>query len=89
MRQRKKLSTTIGAENYVFLNRLVKTGKARSVGEAVDWAVERARRAENRQRLEQDTAAYFARLSSQAAAEEALIDEALDQAAMEVDLEQP
>ncbi len=86
---RKKLSTTIAAENYALLNRLVKAGKARSLGEAVDWALERARRAENRLRLEQDTAAYFARLSPQAAAEEAHIEEALDQAAMDLDLEQP
>jgi hypothetical protein len=42
--QRKKLSTTIGANNYAYLHKMVKSGKAESVGAAVDKAVEIARR---------------------------------------------
>jgi len=71
------------------LHRLVKTGKARSVGEAVDLAVEQARRLDNRARLSRDTAAYFAKLSPEAAKEEAFLEAALGSAAEEVDLDQP
>jgi hypothetical protein len=38
--RRKKLSITIGARNYAYLRGMVKAGRAGSVGEAVDKAVE-------------------------------------------------
>lgn len=89
MPQRKKLSTTIGPGNFAYLQRMVKTGRASSVGEAVDKTVELARRADNRIRLERATAAYFAGLSPKAAAEEAAIESALSDAAAELDFDQP
>jgi mRNA-degrading endonuclease toxin of MazEF toxin-antitoxin module/Arc/MetJ-type ribon-helix-helix transcriptional regulator len=67
---RRKVSTTISPEAYEFLRRLVESGRAATLAEAVDQVVRRARRTENRSRLEQATAAYFARLSRAAAQEE-------------------
>ena len=86
---RKKLSTTIGARSYAYLHKMVKTGRAESVGEAVDKAVSLARRLENRAALERQTAAYFKGLSAKAAAEEADLEEALSAASEEMDFDQP
>ena len=89
MLPRKKLSTTIGANNYAYLHRMVKAGKAESVGEAVDKAVEIARRLDSRATLERQTAAYFKGLPSKAAAEESDLEEALSAASQEMDFDQP
>lgn len=88
MLRRKKLSTTIGANNYAYLHKLVKTGKAESVGEAVDKAVEMARRLDNRATLERETAAYFQGLSSSVALEEADLENALSSASQEMEFDQ-
>jgi hypothetical protein len=87
--QRKKLSTTIGADNYADLHKMVKGGRAESVGEAVDKAVEMARRMDNRATLERQTAAYFKGLPSKAAAEETDLEDALSAVSQEMDLDQP
>ena len=89
MVQRKKLSTTIGARNYAYLRGMVKAGKAASVGEAVDKAVEVARRLDNRATLERQTAAYFRGLTASVAAEEADLENALSAASQEIDVDQP
>jgi hypothetical protein len=89
MVQRKKLSTTIGANNYAYLHDMVKAGRAESVGEAVDKAVEIARRVSNRATLERETSAYFKRLNAGAAAEEAALESALSAASLEMDFDQP
>src|SRR5437870_7828571 len=86
--QRKKLSTTIGASNYAYLHNMVKAGRAASVGEAVDKAVEIARRVDNRAILERQTAAYFKGLSSKAAAEETHLEDSLSAAAQEMEFDQ-
>ena len=67
---RTKLSTTVAQENFQYLQTLVRAGRASSMAEAVDLAIVRMRRTENRQRLEQATAAYFEELSVPAQAEE-------------------
>jgi hypothetical protein len=89
VQQRKKLSTMIGAGNYAYLHDMVKAGRAESVGEAVDKAVEMARRLDNRATLEHQTAAYFQGLTSQAAAEETGLEDALSAASQEMDFDQP
>ena len=89
VQQRKKLSTTIGANNYAYLHRMVKAGRAESVGAAVDKAVEMARRLENRASLERQTAAYFKGITSEAAAEETSIEDSLSAASQEMDFDQP
>ena len=68
---------------------MVKAGRAGSVGEAVDKAVEVARRLDNRATLERQTAAYFTGLTASAAAEEADLENALSAASQELDFGQP
>jgi hypothetical protein len=83
--QRKKLSTTIGATNYAYLHSVVKAGRAESVGQAVDRAVEIARTLDNWATLERQTAAYFKGLTSKAAAEETDLEDVLSAASQEID----
>jgi hypothetical protein len=89
VQQRKKLSTTIGASNYAYVHSMVKVGKAESVGQAVDRAVEIARRLDNRATLERQTTAYFKGLTSKAAAEETHLEDALSAASQAMDFDQP
>ena len=84
---RHKLSTTVSADTYSFLQMLVDTGKAASIAEAVDMAAQPARRAVNRARLEEATAAYFARLSPRAAAQERKLGAALSRSTKKVDFD--
>ena len=88
MPQRKKLSTTIGASNYAYLHSMIKAGKAESVADAVDKAVELARRVDNRATLERQTAAYFKGLNAKAAADESDLENALSAASQEIDFDQ-
>ena len=67
---RVKLSTTLDAQNLEFLKQLVKRGQAATLAEAVDIAITRVRRLENRSRLAQATARYFEQLDSDATREE-------------------
>jgi hypothetical protein len=68
---------------------MVKAGRAESVGEAVDKAVEMARRLDNRATLERQTAAYFKGLTSKAAAEETDLEDALSAVSQEMDFDRP
>jgi hypothetical protein len=67
---RKKISTTIAAENAAFLNAMLKRGVAESLAEAVDHVIVIARQAEARERLEAATEKYFNSMSDEDAAEE-------------------
>ena len=89
MSQRKKLSTTVGANSYAYLHNMVKAGRAESVGAAVDRAVEIARRLENRAALDRQTAAYFKGLATKPAAEETDLEDALSAATQEMNFDQP
>ena len=87
MSQRRKVSTTVAPESLAYLQSLIKRGKARNLAHAVDLAVARARRVENRAQLESDTAAYFAGLSSRARKEEARLEAVLARGLDEVDFD--
>ena len=89
MARRKKLSTTVGADSYAYLHKMVKEGKAESVGEAVDKVVEITRRRDNRATLERETAAYFKTLTAEAATEESDIENALSAASQEMGFDEP
>lgn len=84
---RKKLSTTVDPTSYAYLQLLVRTGQARNLSHAVDIAVARVRQAENRARLERDTAAYFQGLSAKEAAQEFGLEALLDQSLNEINFD--
>lgn len=73
MAQRAKLSTTVSAQTYRYLEQKVKIGEAATIAEAVDLLIAKARRIEQRERLAKATARYFDELEPRAAAEEAQI----------------
>jgi hypothetical protein len=82
-----KLSTTVAAENFTFLETMVSTGRTDSIAEAVDLAIARLRRVENRDRLGAATAAYFDGLSPEAQAEEQTLAYQLNLSAGSVDFD--
>ncbi len=85
--QRKKVSTTVDKDTYAYLESLVRSGRAASLAAAVDWIVRQVRQAENRARLEADTAAYFQRLSPKAARNERRLEKALGDLVDEIDFD--
>jgi len=86
-RNRMKLSTTVAAENFTFLETMVGSGRTQSIAEAVDLAIARLRRAENRARLENATAAYFDGLTPQAETQERKLARLLHSSAASVDID--
>jgi hypothetical protein len=85
---RQKISTTISSSALEYLEDLIHNNDARTLAEAIDLAVERLLVYENRERLANDTAAYFANLSDEEAAEEQRLESALSQGAGGVDFDQ-
>ena len=85
---RQKISTTISSSALEYLEGLIRNDDARTLAEAIDLAVERLLVYENRERLANDTAAYFANLSDEEAAEEQRLESALSQSARGVDFDQ-
>lgn len=88
-RNRIKLSTTVAAENFAFLESMVSAGRTDSIAKAVDLAIAQLRRVENRARLEAATAQYFDGLSPEAEAEEQSLAEQyhLSTSSLDFDLE--
>lgn len=84
---RKKISTTISGQSEEFLRSLVKRGKASSLAEAVDHAVEIARRSDSRRRLEAATAAYYDSLSGKDLKAEQKLERAVASAANWIDFD--
>jgi hypothetical protein len=82
-----KLSTTVAAENFNFLETMVSTGRTDSIAEAVDLAIARLRHIENRSRLERATADYFDGMTSEAKAEERVLARLLHKNARGVDFD--
>ena len=84
---RQKISTTISSSALDYFEDLIRRGEARTLAEAVDLAIERLLVYENRERLASDTAAYFANLTDEEAAEEQRLESALSQSAAGVDFD--
>jgi hypothetical protein len=84
---RQKISTTISPKSYAHLDGLIRRGEAQTLAEALDLAIERLLVYENRERLANDTAAYFENLSPEAAEEEERLAEALSGAAKDIDFD--
>jgi hypothetical protein len=84
---RQKISTTISSSALSYLEGLIREGEARTLAEAIDLAIERLLVYENRERLATDTAAYFANLTDEEAAEEQRLEAALSQSAAGIDFD--
>jgi len=84
---RRKISTTVSEDTYAFLQRLIESGKAKNLAEALDLSMGGLRKAEMRARLLRDTAAYFDNLASDALAEELAIESALVSLVDETDVD--
>jgi hypothetical protein len=84
---RQKISTTISPQAYAYLNGLIHSGEVQTLAEALDLAIQRLLVYENRERLATDTAAYFANMSEEEAAEERELEAALCQSAAGIDFD--
>ena len=82
--RRKKVSTTISPESYEFLHGLIRSGRAENLAQALDLVLEEIRRAENRRRLEQATAAYYENASEEQIKEENELGRALSSATSDI-----
>jgi hypothetical protein len=85
---RQKISTTISSDTLSYLEDLIKRGEARTLAEAIDLAVQQLLIYENRERLANDTAAYFANMTDEEAAEERRFEAALSQSAAGIDFDE-
>ena len=84
---RQKISTTIAPETLAYLERLLDSGDAATLAEAIDKAIERVRAIENRELLERDTAAYFDGMTEEEEAEENRLASALVASARNFDVD--
>lgn len=82
---RQKISTTVAPPTVAYLEKLVCEGEARTLAEAIDLAIQKLLAYENRERLENDTEAYFANLTGEEAAEEERLEAAIAQSAARID----
>ena len=84
---RQKISTTISSVTFSYLEQSIQDGKARNLADAIDLAVEQLMVYENRERLANDTAAYFENMTEEEAAEEQKLEAALSQSAAGIDFD--
>lgn len=84
---RQKISTTVSPATLSYLARLIQDGSARNLAEAMDLAVQRLLDYENRDRLENDTRAYFEQLSPEALEEESSLGAALAHSVQGIDFD--
>lgn len=84
---RQKISTTVSPETLAYLEELIGKGKARTLADAIDLAIERLLIYENRERLAADTAAYFDNMTEEEAAEEYRLESALSQSSTGIDFD--
>lgn len=84
---RQKISTTISPAAFAYLEQLIANGETRTLAEAIDLAIERLLIYENRERLANDTAAYFENLSPEALEEENRLGAALSNSAKGIDFD--
>ncbi len=85
---RHKISTTVSSSTLAYLEQLIRDGQARTLADAIDLAVERLLVYENRERLANDTAAYFENMTEEEAAEEQKLEAALSQSAAGINFDE-
>ena len=84
---RQKISTTISPKTLGYLERLIKNRHASTLADAIDLVVEQLMMYENRERLAEATAAYFADMPAEGADEEHRLGAALAQSARGLDVD--
>ena len=84
---RQKISTTISSATLAYLEQLIGKGEARTMADAIDSVVQRLMVYENRERLANDTAAYFDGLSPEAIEEENQLAAALSSSVKGIDFD--
>jgi hypothetical protein len=84
---REKISTTISSASLSYLEQLIEKGEARTLADAIDLAIERLLVYENRERLANDTAAYFDNLSPESMEEENQLAAALSSSVKGIDFD--
>ena len=84
---REKISTTISSTTLAHLEQLIKKGEARSLADAIDLVVQKLEIFENRERLANDTAAYFDGMSPEQAEEETRLGAALAGSVKRIDFD--
>jgi hypothetical protein len=85
---RQKISTTVSSATFSYLERSIQDGKARNLADAIDLAVEHLLVYENRERLANDTAAYFENMTEEEAAEEQKLEAAISQSAAGINFDE-
>ncbi|MFZ0816345.1 MAG: hypothetical protein WAM78_12550 [Candidatus Sulfotelmatobacter sp.] len=85
---RQKISTTVSSATFFYLEQSVRDGKARNLADAIDLAVEQLLVYENRERLANDTTAYFAKMTDEEAEEERKLEAALSQSAAGINFDE-
>jgi hypothetical protein len=85
---RQKLSTTVSSATFSYLERSIQDGKARNLADAIDLTVEQLMVYENRERLANDTAAYFDNMTDEEAAEERKLEAAISQSAAGINFDE-
>jgi hypothetical protein len=84
---REKISTTISSDTRAHLEQLIEKGEARTLADAIDSVVQKLLVYENRERLANDTAAYFDNLSPEALEEENQLAAALSSSVKGIDFD--
>jgi len=85
---RQKVSTTVSSATLSYLEQSIQDGKARNLADAIDLAVEQLMVYENRERLANDTAAYFENMTDEEAAEEQKLEAAISQSAAGINFDE-
>ena len=85
---RQKISTTVSSATFSYLEQSIQDGKARNLADAIDLAVEQLMVYENRERLANDTAAYFENMTDEEAAEEQKLEAAISQSAAGINFDE-
>jgi hypothetical protein len=85
---RQKISTTVSSATFSYLEQSIQDGKARNLADAIDLAVEQLMVYENRERLANDTAAYFDNMTEEEAAEEQKLEAAISQSAAGINFDE-
>jgi hypothetical protein len=85
---RQKISTTVSSATFSYLEQSIEDGKARNLADAIDLAVGQLMVYENRERLANDTTAYFENMTEEQADEERKLEAALSQSAAGINFDE-